>query len=195
MSYLSKVIISRRDAAKQYLRDSYAWHQAIWKSFPERDGEKRDFLFRVDIQDDTFRAYILSGEKPVVPEWGSWRTKEVAPSFLEHDRYRFQLKANPTMRRSSDKRRLGIWQEDRLHGWIRRKARQNGFSLDENHLRVSAAIEERFRQKNRRGKHIAVPFQGILKVTDRKAFKAGFHKGIGSAKGFGFGLLMLQPIN
>ncbi len=194
MKYLSQIHVAKRDAANKRLRDSYAWHQAIWEAFPGRDDKDRDFLFRLDVRGDHFRLYVLSPMAPTVPGWGEWRSKKIEPSFLESEGYRFQLKANPTMRRASDKRRLGIWEEDRLREWMNRKAKQNGFSVDEAVLVVSTATEERFVQKNRRGKHIAVDFQGILSVTDREAFRIGFEKGIGSAKAFGFGLLMLQPI-
>ena len=176
------------------MQDSYAWHQAIWEAFPGRDGEDRDFLFQLDVQGNRFRLYVLSPTAPAVPGWGEWQSKEIAPSFLEYERYRFQLKANPTMRRSSDKRRLGIYDEKRLRKWMTRKAQQNGFAVDETTLAVSSPMDERFSCDGRRGKHVAVDFQGILNVTDRDAFRIAFEKGIGSAKAFGFGLLILQPI-
>jgi hypothetical protein len=34
--------------------------------------------------------------------WGQWQTKQVAPTFLEHVRYRFALRANPTVKRVSE---------------------------------------------------------------------------------------------
>jgi CRISPR system Cascade subunit CasE len=37
-------------------------------------------------------------------------------------------------------------------------------------------------------------FIGKLKVTDRIKFKESFRKGIGRAKGFGFGLFQIVPI-
>ncbi|NLG15041.1 MAG: type I-E CRISPR-associated protein Cas6/Cse3/CasE, partial [Lentisphaerae bacterium] len=40
----------------------------------------------------------------------------------------------------------------------------------------------------------SVDASGILEVVERDSFTKGFSQGIGSAKGFGFGLLMLQPI-
>ncbi|RMF67773.1 MAG: type I-E CRISPR-associated protein Cas6/Cse3/CasE [Calditrichaeota bacterium] len=52
-----------------------------------------------------------------------------------------------------------------------------------------------FTKDHRRGTHVAVDFRGHLRVTDREAFRNAFTKGIGPAKAFGFGLLMLQPVN
>jgi CRISPR system Cascade subunit CasE len=51
-----------------------------------------------------------------------------------------------------------------------------------------------FVKQGHRGKHIGVDFQGVLRVTDRAAFHYAFETGIGPAKAFGFGLLMLQPV-
>ena len=43
-------------------------------------------------------------------------------------------------------------------------------------------------------RHFAVCFEGVLKVTDEDLFTETVENGIGSAKGFGFGLLSLAPI-
>lgn len=196
MSYLSQIWLHKQDApARTGLCDSYAWHQALWKAFPGRDGRSRDFLFRIDDCHPEFRVLLLSPEEPMPQAWGRWQAKPVADTFLEHSTYRFQLKANPTMRRSSDKRRLGIYAEDRLREWIDRKAQQNGFAIEPKSLLVGAPMSLTFVRENKRGKHLAVDFQGALRVADRDTFKKAFTQGIGPAKSFGFGLLMLQPIN
>ncbi|MCK5806428.1 MAG: type I-E CRISPR-associated protein Cas6/Cse3/CasE, partial [Lentisphaeria bacterium] len=118
----------------------------------------------------------------------------VADSFLTHDAYRFQLRANPTMRRNADRRRLGIYGEDRLREWMKRKADQHGFEILADSLVVGAPIDETFVRDRKRGKHVAVDFGGMLEVRDRAAFIHAFEAGIGSAKAFGFGLLMLRAV-
>ena len=195
MKYLSQLGIGKSQAAHEKLQDSYAWHQKLWELFPGHDGESRNFLFRVDDARAYFSAFVLSSEEPKVPDWGNIETKSVADTFLDHSRYRFQLKANPTMRRSSDKRRLGIYSEDKLRSWICRKADQNGFEVETDALAVGGPQDVVFVKDGKRGKHVGVDFQGICCVTDRTAFRNAFEKGIGPAKSFGFGLLMLQPIS
>jgi len=193
---LSQVNISRRDAVQAGLRDGYAWHEGIWQAFPGHDGLHRQFLFRVDSRGAGFQVYVLSPVEPTVPRWGRWRSKAVKPSFLKHKSYRFQMKANPTLRQSSSRKRVGLCDEGKLRGWMVRKAKQHGFALEEEFLIVGAPTQEVFAKKQggRRGKHIAVDFQGVLAVEDRAAFGNAFAHGIGSAKAFGFGLLMLQPL-
>lgn len=193
--FLTRITLSKSQAVQVGASDVYAWHRKLWEGFPGRDGLSRDFLFRIDDAGQDFRIFLVSEKAPVQPAWGYWGTKEVASSFLEHAAYRFQLRANPTMRRSSDRRRLGIYQENRLHDWMRRKAQQHGFKVLEGSLTVGAPTDVFFRKNGRRGKHVAVDFQGGMSVTDRDVFSAAFTNGIGSAKAFGFGLLMLQPVS
>lgn len=202
MTYLSQVQVGREEAAQRGLRDAYAWHQAIWEAFPGDPSGQRDFLFRLDDQREYFRILLLSERRPNLPEWGEWRTAEVKPSFLEHERYRFQLRANPTIRkvvrdeegrRKKNGPRVGIYDEEGLRAWLDRRAEQAGFAVVESV--VGTPRESFFVKKGSRGKHNDVDYQGLLQVIDRGAFERAFRGGIGPAKAFGFGLLMLQPVD
>jgi len=195
MKFLTRIEIGKTQAARAKLSDSYAWHAALWSAFPGHDGEKRDFLFRVDDRRAHFQGLLLSWQEPVMPAWGSWEPKQIAPTFLDHGMYRFQLKANPTMRRNSDRRRLGIYAEPRLRDWVVRKAEGSGFEIADRTLVIGSPVAETFLRNGHRGKHVSVDFGGVLSVTDRERFRRAFAKGIGSAKAFGFGLLALVPIS
>ncbi len=201
MSYLSQVRVGKGEAARLRLGDPYAWHQRLWRAFPGKDGKPRNFLFRVDDKHEFFRVLLLSPEPPVVPNWGSWEVKKVADGFLSHDRYLFQVRANPTIKRvvrdtagerKKNGRRTGIYDFDGLHSWIGRKAQHAGIEILD--CSPGPPIHSYFVKDSRRGKHIAVDFQGLLRVKDRAAFEKAFRAGIGPAKAFGFGLLMLQPV-
>ncbi|MGO9118466.1 MAG: type I-E CRISPR-associated protein Cas6/Cse3/CasE [Desulfomonilaceae bacterium] len=43
--------------------------------------------------------------------------------------------------------------------------------------------------------HLAVRFDGLLRVTDAGAFRETLTRGIGSGKAYGFGLLSIAPVN
>jgi CRISPR system Cascade subunit CasE len=194
MNYLARITVGKSQAAKLKMGDAYAWHRKLWDAFPDRDGMARDFLFRVDDAETDFKTFLLSATRPIEPTWGHWEVKSVSESFLTHECYRFQIKTNPTMRRNRDGRRLGIYAEGKLREWLHRKAEQNGFDVQDENLIVGAPIEETFLKKGMRGKHVAVDFQGTLRVVERTAFIQAFENGIGSAKAFGFGMLMLQSV-
>jgi len=193
MTYLSQATLPVSVALHTGFTDGYAWHQGIWGSFPGKPDEKRRFLFRIDKQRKIFRVLLLSVDEPVSTRYLVWQSKNVLDGFLEHELYRFAIKANPTMRRSSDKRRLAIYDESRLQAWFERKATDGGFTTES--LSIGAPIAEAFVKNGKRGKHVAVEYEGVLRVVDRNAFVSAFHSGIGAAKGFGYGLLMLQPIH
>jgi CRISPR system Cascade subunit CasE len=68
-------------------------------------------------------------------------------------------------------------------------------------LEIRPMVESHFRKKDKKtGKehaayHGGVQFRGTLEVIDQEPFIETYQAGIGSAKGFGFGLLLLAPIN
>lgn len=201
MIYLTQILIDKRDALQHRLTDSYGWHQALWKSFPAPDGTPRPFLSRVDHYGQTYRIYLLSDRVPTVQPWGQWATREIVPNFLDYTHYRFDLRANPTVKRvvrnesgerKKNGRRTAIYKPDQLDGWLQNKARQHGFEIL--NVEIGAPVTQYFRRKNRPGKHVCVDFRGTLQVQKRDRFKDAFQTGIGPAKAFGFGMIVLQPL-
>ena len=55
MTHLTQVTLDFATAARLRLRDCYGWHQAVWKAFPGHDGERREFLTRLDRRREGFR--------------------------------------------------------------------------------------------------------------------------------------------
>ena len=201
MNYLTRVILDKKSAVRKRLNDSYAWHRAVWEAFPDRPDDNRKFLTKVDDRGRFFELMILSEERPTLPDWGQWETKEIKPTFLEHERYAFNLRANTTVKRvvrdesgerMKNGRRTAIYKPEELRQWLERKAQQSGFAVEQ--FDADPPIARPFRKDGKPGKHVRVDFKGILKVTDSSAFKEAFSKGIGPAKAFGFGMLMLQPV-
>ncbi len=204
MTYLTQVTIDFATAAKLQLRDTYDWHQAVWQAFPGRDGATRDFLTRLDRCRENFRLIIVSSMEPVRPSWcpaGSWGTKLIPESYFTRRRFMFQLCANPTKKVASkpdgtltrNGRRVSLGKREELVEWICRKGEQGGFAIDLGTLRTFSRGREYFERKGNRGLHSAVEFEGVLSVTDAEKFHETFRQGIGSAKAFGFGLLVIAP--
>ena len=154
----------------------------------------------------------------------SFAIKKISSSFLTHHYYAFDLVANPvktivqrgpngeTLMRPNGKRKNGkripLVNPDELHAWIIRKGKvrsrdqktgldvPGGFRiLEDKPLEISPMIENHFRKKGQAAYHGGVHFRGILEVTDQEKFIETYQSGIGGAKSFGFGLLLLAPIN
>ena len=205
--YLTQIVLPVEDAMRRLrIRDGYDWHQHVWKAFPQRDGEKRDFLIRVDRKEDDYRVWILSRSAPVKPAWcpdQSFATKVVSDAYFNHDRYRFSLLANPTRKKKvvntdgtskKNGRREPIRANADLVSWLQRKADAGGFAFASDSLQILPRGNEFFSKTGARGTHSAVEFQGELAVRDRQLFRAACESGIGSAKAFGFGLLVITPL-
>jgi CRISPR system Cascade subunit CasE len=205
MTYLTQATIDHTTAAKRGLRDTYDWHQAVWKAFPGRDDQRRDFLTRLDERDEGFRLLIVSPEIPTRPDWcpeDCWQTKPIPEQYFGKSRYAFQLCANPTKKvtklqpdgsPTKNGKRVPLRSREELVAWMQRKAEQGGFVIEEAMLRTIPRGREHFAKDGARGLHSAVEYQGVLTVTDPAKFHETFTCGIGSAKAFGFGLLVIAP--
>lgn len=225
MSHLTRVFLDYETAALRGIHDAYDWHQRAWDAFPHLDGARNDrrgddevrhFLTRLDDKEGGYQLLILSPTEPRRPGWcpdyeANWQTKSVADSFLEHSRYRFSLRANPTKKvtpkgadgkRHGQGKRVAVRDFAELTSWLDRKATDRkakaaGFAIEPGTLRIAERGLYHFtKEKERRlGTLNIVDFDGVLRVTDRNDFKAAFQNGIGSAKAFGCGLLILQPLD
>lgn len=228
MSWLVRFDIIEKTARLQGMRDSYDWHKKLWDCFSSDPLRKRNFLTRIDELDGSYRVWLLSRDKPTMPEWchpDDFALKEITPSFLSHRRYAFDVRTNPvktvvqrgpggeTLFRPNGKRKHGkrvpIVKREELREWIGRKGKvrcrdkqsgldiPGGFTVVEEEgypLEITSMVESYFRKKDHTGYHGGVQFRGILEVTDKERFAETYYAGIGSAKAFGFGLLLLAPV-
>lgn len=234
MSWLARLDVDAEAiSAEGISNDIYAWHKKLWECYPDMPDAKRDFLTRIDQLEWTYRLWILAKRKPVCPPWcppDGFALKEIAPSFLTHRYYAFDLRANPvktivqrgpngeTLFRPDGRRtqgkRIPIVKQEELRAWLIRKSLvrcrdsqtgmdvPGGFQILPNKpLEIRPMVESPFRKKDKKtGKdhaayHGGVQFRGTLEVTNPERFIETYETGIGSAKGFGFGLLLLAPLN
>ena len=190
--FLSRIVLPLDEALQNGYRTTYDWHRFVWLAFPNKENLSRDFLYRVDFKDRQVVLLVQSSNKPSSIGKRAFETKEIMTGFYEHDAYRFQVRVNPTFRRSSDGRRLPIYKEDDLRCWFERKFSSVGCELKS--LETDHPHDDIFHKDGKRGKHVSVDARGVIIVADKKTFYEKIVQGIGSAKGFGYGLVMLQPI-
>jgi CRISPR system Cascade subunit CasE len=223
VTYLAQIDVPCDVAARLPLRDTYASHKLMWKCFPgfvpdpskgrfpkgmkPQDQPKipADWLMRIDERRGAFRVLIVSRIEPSRPSWcpaECWKSRLIPESYFQHRRYRFQLCANPTKKvtkvspdgsAATNGRRVPLCEREELIEWIKRKGDQGGFAVDVARLRTFSRGREYFVRHGQEGLHSAVEFEGVLTVTDPPRFHETFTRGIGSAKAFGFGLLVIAP--
>jgi CRISPR system Cascade subunit CasE len=190
------------------------WHKAAWALFPNMPEAKRKdlgFLFRADEDEAELCLTVASRNKPVRPVWcyeESWLCRSLPPEYLEHKKFRFKLRVNPTRttrknpdqtpREKKNGRHEAILKNPELKKWFLDKAEQNGFRVIEKpkeiELDIFPPVFHELGKNGYEGTIVGVDLQGMLEVTDGGLFKKAFEKGIGRARSFGFGLLVIQPI-
>ena len=216
MTYLTQILVPYELAVRQLrIRDTYDWHQRVWQAFGGRDGAPREFLTRVDQIDDVYRLLVVSQSLPSKPDWcptDCFQTKPMPDAFFTHTGYRFSLLANPTkkivdpskakvirpdgrLERNKNSKRVPLIRREDLLAWLGRKAEAGGFAVQLDAVRTIPRGREYFFKPGARGVHYATEFQGALQVTDAARFRETFARSIGSAKAFGFGLLVLAPLS
>jgi CRISPR system Cascade subunit CasE len=206
---LSQVLIDWRHA-----RNPYDIHCALWRLFPGQAREGRTngeearigFLFRIEENQPGRGATIMmQSENP--PQTGSEGAKVVRlsnpfePSLKPGDRLRFLLTANPiktitdadgrtNAKGEVKKCRVPLIHEEEQRVWLARKL--NGAAeLETLELRTERPL---YFRKKVTGKIVSVTFEGILRVTDGTAFVSLLKNGIGPAKAFGCGLMLVKRL-
>jgi CRISPR system Cascade subunit CasE len=82
---------------------------------------------------------------------------------------------------------VGIYAEDKQVEWLQRKAEMSGFRI----LQVQVRNDGKLKDERNSLELLTVQFDGLLQVIDSDRLAKAVTNGIGSAKGFGFGLLSL----
>jgi CRISPR system Cascade subunit CasE len=205
MLYLTRLVLDPRSrTVRRDLADPYELHRTLLRAFPDAtDGGPGRVLFRVEPARGEPRFVVLV-QSDAAPDWSRLNvpgdylleppaTKPFTPAFAAGQRLGFRLRANPTVKR--DGKRRPLLDESEQRAWLDRKAAVAGFRV----VRVEVASEGALcGHKPAEGAtltltHHAVRFDGVLAVTDPGQLLHALRGGVGSAKGFGFGLLSLAP--
>ena len=149
-------------------------------------------------------GYLVSLEDRGNPQVRDLRELDlIAPGKVA----RFRLRANPTRKigtksvdgQRRDGRRVPHRDDERCIEWLVRKGSNHGFEImrDAQEQPKVMLIREPVRRGRRDGTAITfegVRFDGLLRIVDADAFRAGVINGIGPGKAFGFGLLSFAPV-
>lgn len=203
--------------ARAYPADFYGQHKLVWRWFGGEPG--RDFLFRREERESQPCFYVLSKREASVSELWKVETKPFTPRLEQGDRLAFALRANPVIvrKRSDDRtgkarRRDDVvmdWKTRRYPNkaerpplgqilqeagaeWLASRAERCGFALES--VRADGYRQHRLykRGSERPIAFSTLEFEGVLQVEDPAKFAEKLFQGIGPAKGFGCGLLLVR---
>ncbi|GLZ77717.1 type I-E CRISPR-associated protein Cas6/Cse3/CasE [Actinorhabdospora filicis] len=217
--YLARIWLNhRKREARGLLASPQAMHAAVLSSFPPMDAVARDdgarVLWRVDASPKP-ALYIASPELPDVghlKEQAGWDTPEggavrsygpFLDSIVDGHRYAFRLTANPTHAVKStpdgSSKRMGHVTVAQQRRWLLDRMEGKGFAVavtaqGEADVVVADRVVRSFRRGGRTVTLATATFDGVLDVTDAKAFRRALVAGIGPAKGYGCGLMTVVPV-
>ena len=218
--YLSRIRLSPEAARDRHFwtlfENPYRLHQEIWNLFSDHPDRRRDFLYRLESDRGRPILYALSEREPrPAPSFqGLWKveSRPLRPALQPGDRLRFSLRANPVVTRDGSRHDLvmdlkkdlakrGVpkadWPSEAAlaqqagERWLTRRAADHGFAPE--HVLVVRHEVLTFPKPSGAQVRLAVcDFEGTLSVTDPALFLAMLRQGLGPAKGFGCGLLLLR---
>lgn len=187
--------------------DRHELHRTLCAQFDSLKRVEFGLLYRIETSDPyQVEPIILLAQTQVEPCWnklaemgllfGPPEVKQFEPRFTTGELFHFRLLANPTVRKKEGEfagKRVGLLKEEEQEAWFRRKSEICGFSVGDLQL---VGMGNVFGSKVINGKrvtltHLAVLYEGLLKVADEDLFSKAVKQGVGTAKAFGFGLLSL----
>ncbi len=207
------MFLSRVEIPWEFARNPYELHRQLWRLFPGEEKETRSngeelrqgFLFRIE-ENPTGRPARLLVQSRRTPEVATGvklvGTREIQPQPVAGQRLAFLLTANPVKTitdaqrdakpsKKSEKCRVPLIKEEDQREWIARKLASAG-EIEAVNILPHAPVY--FRKGNRGGKLVTVTFEGLLRVTDPIRMTDLLVNGVGPAKGFGCGLLLVRRL-
>ena len=205
------MFISRVEIPWDAARNPYDLHRQLWRLFPGEERETRanseaarqGFLFRIEDHRTgrPVRLLVQSRRAPVRADGllllGS---REIQPAPSVGQRLAFVLTANPVKTitdaereakpgKKSEKCRVPLIKEDAQRDWLARKLAPAA-TLETADILPHAPLY--FHKGKRAGKLVTCTFEGVLRVDDPDELAHRLENGVGPAKGFGCGLLLVR---
>lgn len=223
-SVISPAQAHLRLAMRDLAHAPYGQHQWIWKFFSAKgpaerheEREERDFIFRAHAASDMPRYYVVSARPPVAfsEDW-EVQSRAYDPLPPVGRRLSFVLCANPVVSKKcaeGKSRRHDVVMQAKIDAraegrripgadlvsascmaWLQARAARAGFEL------VGATVDVYQQQKARKYNaekdisYSSVEFSGELIVTDAQLFRQTLLHGLGHAKAFGCGLMLVKKV-
>lgn len=217
-------LLDQQQLARTLCQDSYREHQALWQLFATDPTAPRDFLYRRVIEHGRMKYYVLSQRIPLDQAgiWLVDTPKPYDPQLAAGQRLFFSLRANPVVTvKAADGKKLRhdvvMHAKKRLDGallsdkerpplpqlvqehclaWLQARTESHGFRITPDLVTVEGYRQHESYTKRQQQpvRYSTVDFQGILTVTDPVLLRAALFSGIGKAKAFGCGLLLVKRV-
>lgn len=209
----------RRRSTRDLIASPQRLHAAVLSAFPPGASERGRILWRLD-QPERHRLdlYVVSltapsleamadeAGWPTAPEWRTADYRRFLDGLETGQRWVFRLRANPIRNERPPEggrgKRVPILRVEGQIGWLNSRAEGLGFTLAAGEHGPNVRVLERDMagfDRGRGGSRARVTlsmaaYEGVLEVQDPGRLRATLVDGIGSAKGYGCGLMTLAPV-
>jgi len=190
------------------LHNAYVWHQRLWRLFPDiPSGKRAPFLYSWMQAGNPAKGgelLLLSCLEPLGRADGVQilSTKPFTPVLHAGQQLLFRLVANPTRlitdthsrpsKRNRGKCRVPLIKEEEQKNWLMRKLKH---VAEMGAVAIHANPLVRFRKPGSyAGKVVPVTYEGVLRVSNAQALADLIGRGIGPAKAFGCGLMLVRRV-
>jgi CRISPR system Cascade subunit CasE len=203
--------------------DAYRDHCLIWKLFPG-DRHDRDFLFRRRQQPGDLSYYVVSQRPPESAQRiFKTQTKVYRPELAVGERVRFELQANPVVSRKYGEAPLGERRRSKRHdvlmdakwrmrslvdlpggidyaveeaalAWLGKQAGRWGLRIEPQSVLTNAYTQHSLKAKGRPIQFSSLDFCGVAEVTQPALLSKALLGGVGHARAFGCGLLLVRRV-
>lgn len=197
--------------------DAYRDHCLVWKLFPG-ESRDRDFLFRRRQKRGDLSYYVVSQRPPqLVPELFTIQTKPYEPRLARGEWIRFELQANPTVCRKFGSAAEGERRRSRRHDvlmdakkaaklaangndlmeeaalvWLLDQAGKWGIEVQRQSVLTNGYTQHQLKAKGRAIQFSSLDYCGAAKVADPALLTTALLQGVGHARAFGCGLLLVR---
>lgn len=190
-------------------------HGLVWSLFSKADNAKRDFLYR-QIEPG---AFIVVSDQPPQDPHGLWvlEPKTYEPQLVAGDRLSFALRANPTIAVPQPGQKRGMRVDVIMHAkskldrsqrasfsadeartvaldWLAKRGPAIGATFDFEHCDATGYQQVRIPRRGRGApiEFSEIEFAGLLTVTDPEKFTSALFNGLGKARAYGCGLMLVR---
>lgn len=219
--FLSQMPINtHRRRAREFLMSAQQMHAGVLGCFPPDVSDNSRILWRVDSSDRLRHDLLVVSEVPPsfdglaeqigwsdTPTWRSVDYERFLSQLRSGQQWVFRLKANPTVTIVQPHERRGkripLVKVSQQMTWLTDRCMKWGFTIpmgSAGEPNVSLSNRERISfQRHHDGAsgivHLqTVQFDGVLEITDPETLRRTLTRGVGSAKGYGCGLMTLAPV-
>ena len=206
---------------RKIYQDVYLLHKKIWELVSRSENQKRDFLYRVeyDAYQNIKHIYLLAPHQ--IASRNNLKiavSPRYQPQIETGECLYFKLRANPIIKRKKNGKAkeyglimdakhqckkngqnyLDQFSMDELISdvgmkWLGRKGEQHGFSVKRFEVKIGNDREYSIGSPRKETFTLrTLDFDGVLTVVDPGLFADALYKGIGSAKAFGCGMMMVK---